>query len=189
MKIAVKRFFRPTKLHDSLFHDTSFSCICTSLEDDDIMKEPHSQIKLSLLHFHGALATSLVLYDFISILEIQHHIMQRQLPWHYLCSWQIGLPLCLNSAACINIKQLGRPAACLCVLQGYKETQQPWSDLESTCHCQWYNTQSLGSPPQGLPLFQVLTAICIQYHRYSHNLMPGLDVGSQCLKCNFDINQ
>lgn len=51
-----------------------------------------------------------VLSSFISILELRRH-MPRQLPRHCLCSWQICLPLCLNSAVCINIKQLGSPSA------------------------------------------------------------------------------
>lgn len=76
--------------------------------------ELHSEVRQSwqsYLHPLFNLAVHRVPYSFISILEIWRHIMRRQLPWHYLCLWQIGLPLCLNSALCINIK--ARLAVCL----------------------------------------------------------------------------
>lgn len=57
---------------------------------------------------------------FISILATERHIMQRQLPWHYLHLDRSACHCARAVQLCINIKQLGRPAACLRVLQRCK---------------------------------------------------------------------
>lgn len=67
------------------------------------LMELHSKVRQSYLHPLFNLAVHRVPYSFISMLEIGRLIMPPQLPWHYLCSWQIGLPLCLNSARALTL--------------------------------------------------------------------------------------
>lgn len=118
--------------------------------------------------------------------------MQHQLPWHYLCLWQIGLPLWLPVCYALTLNSL---AGRLPVSVSSRDTRRLGSHegySESTCQCQWEVTKG---PWNRKPLLHLLKALQRNETKlehsitrwYSHNLMPGLDVGSQYLE--YDINQ
>lgn len=82
--------------------------------------------------------------------------MQCQLRWHYLRRDRSACHCARAPQLCINIKQLGRPAACLCVLQRCKRGRdEPPQELTRR------------QTPMG-PVLGENTGVKIQKHRGTH---------------------